>query len=503
MKRLVKIIALSSLPFLSAGVFAADTDSDGIDDAVDNCVSVANQDQLDTDGDRIGDACETSEANKKSVANVYNRYFGNGFSLEAGAERLGYTFAQPIVAFIPGYGEDTDNDGIIDGYKPVLILSAGYDPTKDYIGTYDSSLNGALNQSDITGVTGSTPDASGDRKTDSLGNAIYFVDAVTGTTFATIEGATTRADGAAAPATSSGSLNLVSGMNHGIAAAVTPVDADGDGLTERIYFPDTAGNIWRADLNLTLNSVTNTYSLNVQNWRVYKLAALGTDGVSSNYAANDRRFFNQIDVVRTVKSGQIYDALLIGSGNIANPAETSADDMFFMVKDYRVSNFSIYTEGDFPLNLTDLENVTSAVASSQDSKDGWYIDFTDSGEKVVSGSVTVDGSVYFTTIVPQTKSACTNPTTLPTNYFYSVNVHTAAPVVASTSGESDMADVSLRRSVIAGEGLLFQQIDPYIAFDGSVTVVGLDGIKDADLGEKTDEGKVLKGGGSYWRTEDQ
>lgn len=503
MKRLLPIIALSSLPFLSAGVYAADTDSDGIGDTVDNCVSVANQDQVDSDGDRIGDACEASEAAKKSVANVYNRYFGNGFTLESGAERMGYTFGQPILTFIPGYGDDADNDGILDGYKPVLILSAGYDPTKDYIGTYDPTLNGALNQSDITGVTGSTPASDGIRKDDSLGNAIYFIDAVTGATFATIEGQTTRADNSAAPAVENTSLKLVSGMNHGIAAAVTPLDANGDGLTDRIYFPDIAGNIWRADLGLTLNIGTNFYELNVQNWNVYKLAALGADGVSSNFAANDRRIFNQIDIARTVKGGQVYDALMIGTGNIANPADTSVDDMFFMVKDSRVSSFSAFTSSDYPLDLTDLENVSSAVATSQDSKDGWYIDFTDSGEKVVSSSTTIDGSVYFTTIVPQTKSGCAAPTTLPTNYFYGVNVHTSKPVVASTSSESDMADVSFRRSVITGDGLVLQQIDPYIASDGTVTVVGLEGVQEKELGEKTDGGKVLKGGGAFWRTEDQ
>ena len=504
MKRLTKIIALSSLPFLSAGVYATDTDSDGITDAMDNCISVANQDQLDSDGDRIGDACEVSEAAKKQVANVYNRYFGNGFSLESGAERMGYTFAQPVVTFIPGYGDDSNGDGVIDGYKPVVIVPAGYDPTKDYIGTYDSSLNGALNQSDISGVTGSTPAADGGRKEDSLGNAIYFIDAITGVTFATIEGETARADGGAAPVAESASLKLVSGMNHGVATSITPLDADGDGLTERIYYADVGGNIWRADLSLVSNGQSQpTYSLSAQGWRVYKLAALGADGVTADYAANDRRFFNQIDVVRTLKGSQIYDALLVGSGNIANPASTSVDDMFFMVKDYRISNFSIYTPGDFPLNLTDLEDVSDSVAASEDTANGWYIDFADSGEKVVSGSVTMDGSVYFTTIVPQAKSGCAAPTTLPSNYFYSINIHNASPVVASTSTVSEQSDVSSRRGLIAGDRLILQQIDPYIASDGSVAVVGLDGVKDADLGKNTDKGKILKGGGSYWRTEDQ
>lgn len=508
-KRLVKIITLSSLPFLSAGVYAVDTDSDGIADATDNCVSVVNQDQLDTDGDRIGDACEADEASKKSVANVYNRYFGNGFTSKLGAERMGYTFAQPVLTFIPGYGEniDTDGDNILDtfAYKPVLILSAGYDPTKDYIGTYNSALTGALNQSDISGVTGSAPDSSGNRKSDRLGNAIYFVDAVTGVTFATIEGQTIRADNSDAPTLQTDSLRLIADLNHGIAAAVTPIDADGDGLTERIYFPDTGGNIWRAELDLTSNGATPAvYELKAQNWRVYKLAELGVDSAASSYAANDRRIFNRIDVARTVYNGVSFDAIAVGTGNIANPEDTTVNDMFFMVKDPRVSNYSAYTSSDYPLDLTDLEDASLSLASEQSTKDGWYIDFTDSGEKVVTSSTTIDGSVYFTTIVPRGgKSGCSAPTQLPNNYFYSINIHTAGSVVASTSSESSMSDLTLRRSVIAGDGLILQQIDPYIASDGSVTVVGLEGVQAKELGEKTDGGKVLKGGGAYWRTEDQ
>ena len=44
------------------GTGAPDTDSDGVDDASDNCISVANADQRDTDADAIGNVCDPDVA---------------------------------------------------------------------------------------------------------------------------------------------------------------------------------------------------------------------------------------------------------------------------------------------------------------------------------------------------------------------------------------------------------------------------------------------------------
>ncbi len=47
-----------TLDFCVAGQFSPDTDGDGILDPGDNCVDIVNPDQLDTDGDGIGDVCD-------------------------------------------------------------------------------------------------------------------------------------------------------------------------------------------------------------------------------------------------------------------------------------------------------------------------------------------------------------------------------------------------------------------------------------------------------------
>ncbi len=502
MKKQYLIVAISCLSLLSGGVFAVEDKDDGIDAAIDNCPEVYNPDQLDTDGDRIGDECEVDDTAKKTIVNVYDRYFGKGFTLESGAERMGYSFAQPVVTFIPGYGEDSNSDGKLDAYKPVVILSAGYDPTKDYIGEYEGSV---LNQDGIVGVTGSTPKSDGTRKDDSLGNAIYFIDALSGTTIATLEGGSVRADGSSAPSSSSAAHKYIDGLNHGIAAAVTPVDADGNGVVERIYFPDIIGNIWRVDLELTDND-----GVDVQNWRAYKFAELGADGfvgiLGPDYATNDRRIFNQIDVVRTSFGGTVFDAVLVGSGNIANPEDiglsSPVQDMFFMIKDTRITPYSTYTSSDYPINTSHLQDATSAVISVEEatSNKGWFIKLA-AGEKVMSSSSTVDGSVFFTTIIPAEKTACTDPQSLPEGYLYGLKLHTASAIV----NKGDTATIADRKSANRSDGgtMLFQQIDPYVnSTDGSVNMVDISGTQTA-IGEHADEGKELKGGTSYWHTENQ
>ncbi len=54
------IIVIPALLALAAPAMATitDTDSDGLSDSADNCINVANADQLDTDGDGIGNACD-------------------------------------------------------------------------------------------------------------------------------------------------------------------------------------------------------------------------------------------------------------------------------------------------------------------------------------------------------------------------------------------------------------------------------------------------------------
>ena len=60
---LIVCLALAGAEVPCNGPKKTDTDNDGILDVDDNCPEIANADQLDTDGDRQGDACDSDDDN--------------------------------------------------------------------------------------------------------------------------------------------------------------------------------------------------------------------------------------------------------------------------------------------------------------------------------------------------------------------------------------------------------------------------------------------------------
>ena len=89
----LKLFLLSILISLSSLGFADDTDGDGIDDSIDNCVSVANADQVDTDSDGIGNACDADDDGDNVIDSQ------DAFPLDQ------------------RYSKDTDGDSLPDRYE--------------------------------------------------------------------------------------------------------------------------------------------------------------------------------------------------------------------------------------------------------------------------------------------------------------------------------------------------------------------------------------------------
>lgn len=270
-----------------------------------------------------------------------------------GFSDLGLTFSTPVVTTVRYDGTD----------KNVLIFAGGYDTKKD------------------------DTDADGGRDADSMGNAIYIVDAVTGALiWSAIDGSGTTTD----------TIFYKSDLDHSIPAKVAPLDSNNNGVTDRLYVGDTSGIVWRVDL--PEGSATNHRR---DNWEVTKFADVDDAAVEE-----DRRFFHAAELVQTSDDLGNYDGVILGSGDRASPLETTDDNMLFLFKDRE-------TQSGAPSNTVldddDIADVTSCVTGTESGCDsttgtlstnslqyGWKIQ-VDPGEKNLSKPLLADGKVFFTT----------------------------------------------------------------------------------------------------------
>lgn len=299
-----------------------------------------------------------------------------------GFSKLGETWSIPEVAFIPGYYTTEGNSQ--KNYKPVLIFSGGYDQAKSYLGQ-------------------GTEDSSG------LG--IYMVDAETGALIFSFT-----------PDVSGEKNKQVTGMTYSIPGSVSVLDSDGDGISDRIYAGDTGGQIWRIDMKGTDKS----------KWTAIKFANLGNAHLTgtAKKLEDDRRFFTQPVLVRTINKGWKYDgtnylyserpfdAVLIGSGDRNRPSsEAITNNVYVMLRDYNVgpSLFGGTSEPSVPSSITlnDLYDVTSDpftglneeqivnTTKALTSKQGWKFWLNESGEKSMGAGLVLQGKLYFTSFLPQ------------------------------------------------------------------------------------------------------
>ncbi|AQV92781.1 pilus assembly protein PilY [Cupriavidus necator] len=189
--------------------------------------------------------------------------------------------------------------------------------------------------------------------------------------------------------------STVSTMSYAVPANIALYDSDRDGYVDRLYVADTGANIWR--INVSDASTTK--------WTVSLLAALGGSG------ANARKFLYAPDIIPATALNPT-DTLLIGSGDREHPFDTNIQNRYYMIKD----NHGLNAVPSSPITEANLYDATAnlvQVGTAQQVKDansalssasGWYVTLG-TGEKAVSGSTTLAGTVLFTTNTPATSAA--------------------------------------------------------------------------------------------------
>ncbi|MEM7292882.1 MAG: PilC/PilY family type IV pilus protein, partial [Pseudomonadota bacterium] len=290
---------------------------------------------------------------------------------------MGQTWSQPLIRTIK----------IGSTEKVILAVGGGYDTIQDTVSV---------------------------RTADTVGRAVYFINAETG------------AREWWGSSDSNADLVLAD-MQYSIPTRLAGYDITGDGYLDRLYFGDMGAQIWRMDID-NGQAVSTLVTGGV-------IADLGGTGT---LAADARRFYHPPDAALAVEASGAYLSLAIGSGYRAHPLDDDITDRLYMVKDEDIytipSSYTKLTESDlydatdnFVGEGTAAQQATAAAALA--SANGWYITLGDvgPGEKSLSAPLILGGVAIMTTFTPTTANAC-NPDGGGKGAVYYLNLANATPV---------------------------------------------------------------------------
>lgn len=278
---------------------------------------------------------------------------------------------------------------------------------------------------------------------DTLGNALFVIDAATGELLWRAHGPPHSDDGVAVPLP-------VGNLRHGFAAPVTVVDGDADGLTDRAYAADTGGNIWRLDLPGAIDGSPATPAEIMARWRVEQVAALGGAG------EDDRRFFHALDVARTRDAQGDYEALVITSGDRAHAGDIRVRDHAYLIKDRGLQANPI-GHAQLPEVGDACRDPTAPACAVLDLSRGWRLQLTAPGEKGLSAPLVRSGVAYFSTYRPAQPDERGCRPGIGVGALYAVSLSEGAPALATLYRRGDPTGNTDpppgERAVVVGEGM--------------------------------------------------
>ncbi len=232
-------------------------------------------------------------------------------------------------------------------------------------------------------------------------------------------------------------------MKYSIPSRIKPIDIDGDGNVDSLYFGDMGGQWWRIDIDNIANTTSKIFA---DGGRIADLAADGD-------VTKTRRFYYPMDVALIVQEGQApFLAVAAASGYRAHPLNTDIQDRIFMIRDY-----DVYNTPDFslaPVTEADLYDTTANeigegtdtqianAAALLNSAKGWAIDLSEGGawigEKGLSEPLIINNVLILTTYIPAssgvTKSACEANDGSGRTYF--LNIADGTPSYENTGDDS-------------------------------------------------------------------
>ncbi len=321
-----------------------------------------------------------------------------GFSATGTYAEIGQSWSKPMVRKI--------KIGAVE--KTVLVVGGGYDTNQD---------------------SSNTPD--------SIGRALYFINAETG------------AKEWWASGDMSADLTL-NDMTYSIPSQVAAYDIDGDKLLDRIYVGDMGGQLWRFDIE---NGAASSGNLVTGG----KIATL-----SDATATGARRFYSAPDIALLADSSNAHLTIVLGSGYRAHPLDTATVDRIYMIRDRDIfsapTTYPSITEAYlYDATSNDVGELTGTARqiaiTSLKAKKGWYMTLAN-GEKNLSRPLIRGGAAIASTFEPSSGTNTCQPPGGGKGYVYYLNLADATPVYNFNGiGENYNLTASDRRYGLAATGI--------------------------------------------------
>ena len=276
----------------------------------------------------------------------------NDTGCTAGMSGIGQTWSIPSVAFIKGHSTTV----------PVVVVGGGYDSCED--------------ANTPTPACGSTK-----------GGFVYILNADTGELLRSLP--TTR----------------------GVAADISMVDIDNDGMPDYAYAADIGGNIFRVNF---IDGPGTRVALSPSQWTIHKVAF--TNGGGRKFLFGPALFSAQ---------NKVY--LALGSGDREHPLAwqypfAQVQNRFYVrLDDLAVSNSALAQDLDAMEDFTTNTTCTSAGILPTGSRTGWYMNLQ-AGEQVVTSALIASGMVTFSTNRPLSGSSTSCSASLGIAKGYWVNL---------------------------------------------------------------------------------
>ena len=323
---------------------------------------------------------------------------------------LGLTLSNPQI------GRMSVTSGGTTTTKPVVIFAGGYNGGRDSAG----ARVGKDLQRGSDGLVGTD---------DSVGNAIYIVDAQTGDLIWKAKQGTFSSSTPFNTTTRAFTHPL---LTNSIPSDVSIIDSDGDGLTDRLYVGDTGGRLWRGDFP----------GSDISKWTLSPIASLGRHRTSN--VANDRRFFEAPDYAPMRSTSGNFDMITFGSGDREDPLNVTTENYFYAYRDLRtavgrLASEVVTSDADLkgPSDFTDLTTTCATSCTTQNLTTGWRVKMTGAGEKVMSQPLSTSGTAYFSTYTPPDSATASCTPSEGSSKIYGVSLLDSHPTAASFINDGD------------------------------------------------------------------